>query len=146
MRPMTPTTAPQPPAPSRTDPVLVYDGDCGFCTTSVTFAERHLRPRCRITAWQFADLDALGITEQRSEYEVLWVTPTGTVYGGAQAVARLLLRTGGPWAVVGAVLTLPPVRWLAHGAYRLIARNRHRMPGGTPACALPTNGRPTPPS
>ncbi|GGU49748.1 hypothetical protein GCM10010211_12450 [Streptomyces albospinus] len=143
---MTTLRTPKAPPPARPEPVLVYDGDCGFCTTSVTFAERHLRPRCRITAWQFADLDALGITEQQSQHEVLWVTPTGAVYGGAQAVARLLLRTGGAWAVPGAVLTLPPVRWLAHAAYRLIARNRHRMPGGTAACALPANSRPGPAS
>ncbi|WP_411121910.1 thiol-disulfide oxidoreductase DCC family protein [Streptomyces sp. x-19] len=128
----------------RTRPVLVYDGDCGFCTTSVNFAERHLRPGCRITAWQFADLPELGVTQQRAEHEVLWITPAGAVHGGAQAVAKLLLSAGGPWAVAGAVLTLPPVRWLAHAVYRVIADNRHRMPGGTPACALPANDRPAP--
>ncbi|QRX96004.1 thiol-disulfide oxidoreductase DCC family protein [Streptomyces noursei] len=128
--------------PSRTRPVLVYDGDCGFCTTSVRFAERHIRPRCRITAWQFADLQELGVTQQRAEHEVLWITPTGTVHGGARAVAKVLLNAGGPWAVAGAVLMLPPVRWFAHAAYRLIADNRHRMPGGTAACALPANARP----
>ncbi|MFJ9616235.1 thiol-disulfide oxidoreductase DCC family protein [Streptomyces noursei] len=127
---------------SRTRPVLVYDGDCGFCTTSVRFAERHIRPHCRITAWQFADLEELGVTQQRAEHEVLWITPTGTVHGGARAVAKVLLNAGGPWAVAGAVLTLPAVRWFAHAAYRLIADNRHRMPGGTAACALPANARP----
>ncbi|MFE3648887.1 thiol-disulfide oxidoreductase DCC family protein [Streptomyces sp. NPDC059152] len=132
------------PTTPRTRPVLVYDGDCGFCTTSVNIAERYLRPRCLITAWQFTDLDALGVTQQRAEHEVLWITPTGTVHGGAQAVAKLLLGAGAPWSVAGAVLTLPPVRWIAHAVYRLIATNRHRMPGGTPACALPANSRPNP--
>ncbi|MFE4018154.1 thiol-disulfide oxidoreductase DCC family protein [Streptomyces sp. NPDC059101] len=132
------------PTTPRTRPVLVYDGDCGFCTTSVNIAERYLRPRCLITAWQFTDLDALGVTQQRAEHEVLWITPTGTVHGGAQAVAKLLLGAGAPWSVAGAVLTLPPVRWIAHAVYRLIATNRHRMPGGTPACALPANSRPDP--
>ncbi|MEU5303141.1 DUF393 domain-containing protein [Streptomyces noursei] len=127
---------------SRTRPVLVYDGDCGFCTTSVRFAERHIRPRCQITAWQFADLEELGVTQQRAEHEVLWITPTGTVHGGARAVAKVLLNAGGPWAVAGAVLALPALRWFAHAAYRLIADNRHRMPGGTAACALPANARP----
>ena len=123
-------------------PVLVFDGDCGFCTTSVNFAERRIRPDCTVVAWQFADLPALGVTEERARHEVLWVTPNGRVYGGAAAVARLLLRAGGGWAPLGALLTLPPVSWLAGVGYRLIARNRHRMPGGTPACALPPGGRP----
>ncbi|MGW0560155.1 thiol-disulfide oxidoreductase DCC family protein [Streptomyces sp. NPDC003016] len=126
----------------RTEPVLVYDGDCAFCTTSVNFAERLLRPRCEITPWQFADLDSLGVTRQRAAYEVLWVTPAGAVHGGAQGVAKLLLNAGRGWAVLGALLTLPPLRWLAHGVYRLVANNRERMPGGTPACALPAHRRP----
>ncbi|MDT0345628.1 thiol-disulfide oxidoreductase DCC family protein [Streptomyces litchfieldiae] len=126
----------------RTPPVLVYDGDCAFCTSSVQFAERRVRPRCEIVPWQFADLDGLGVTRRRAEHEVLWVTPRGRVYGGARAVAKALLSAGGAWAVLGAVLSLPVVRWAAHGAYRIIAVNRHRMPGGTPACAIPANRRP----
>ncbi|MEU3949400.1 DUF393 domain-containing protein [Streptomyces sp. NPDC029526] len=120
-----------------TRPVLVYDGDCGFCTSSVTVLQRLLHPDCTVTPWQFADLAALGTSRRRAESEVLWITPAGTVYGGAQAVARLLLRAGKGWAVLGALLTLPPVSWVAHGVYRIVANNRTRLPGGTPACALP---------
>ncbi|MEV0528856.1 DUF393 domain-containing protein [Streptomyces sp. NPDC050439] len=120
----------------RIQPVLVFDGDCGFCTTSVRFVERRVRPRCEIIPWQFADLEALGVPQERAEYEVLWVTPTGTVYGGSQAVAKALLSAGPGWSVLGALLTLPPLRWAAHVVYRLIANNRHRLPGGTAACAL----------
>ncbi|MFC8918065.1 thiol-disulfide oxidoreductase DCC family protein [Streptomyces sp. NPDC057116] len=126
----------------RDRPVLVYDGDCGFCTTCVRFAERRLRPRCVSTPWQFADLDELGVSRQRAEYEALWVTPVGTVHGGSRAVAKLLLSSRGGWPVVGALLGLPGVRRAAHGVYRLVADNRHRMPGGTAACALPGR-RPT---
>lgn len=132
----------------QTLPVLVYDGDCRFCTTSVTLLERMLRLDCSITPWQFADLASLGSTQRRAEYELLWITPTGAVYGGAQAVAKLLLRAGRGWAVLGALLTLPPMRWVAHGAYRTVANHRDRLPGGTSACALPASRRPgrTPPA
>ncbi|MCK7621780.1 DUF393 domain-containing protein [Streptomyces sp. RS10V-4] len=123
-------------------PTLVYDGDCAFCTACVRAAERYVRPRCRITAWQSADLAALGVTRRRAEHEVLWITPPGTVHGGARAAAALLLSARGPWPVAGAVLTLPPVRPLAHVLYRLIATHRHRLPGGTAACALPPAERP----
>ncbi|MGQ4418769.1 thiol-disulfide oxidoreductase DCC family protein [Streptomyces sp. SAS_269] len=126
----------------RTRPVLVYDGDCGFCTASVTLAQRWIGPRCDITARQWADLEALGLTSERAAYEALWVTPDGTVYGGAQAVAKLLSSARGGWAVAGAVLQLAPARWLAHGIYRGIAHNRHRLPGSTAACSSPTNRRP----
>ncbi|MFG3281749.1 thiol-disulfide oxidoreductase DCC family protein [Streptomyces sp. NPDC048111] len=129
----------------RSRPVLVYDGDCAFCSSCVAFVERRIRPRCDTTPWQFADLAALGVVQQRAAYEVLWVTPDGRVRGGAQAVARLLLNAGGVWAVPGALLTLPPLRWIAHGLYRLVADHRDRMPGGTPACALPAARPPGPP-
>ncbi|MEU6621924.1 DUF393 domain-containing protein [Streptomyces litmocidini] len=125
----------------RSRPVLVYDGDCGFCTTSANFAERRVRPRCDIVPWQFADLDALGVTQERAEYEVLWVTPSGAVDGGAQAVAKALLSAGGAWAPLGAVLLLPGIRRVARGVYRLVAAHRHRLPGGTPACAIPRRPR-----
>ncbi|WP_030021913.1 thiol-disulfide oxidoreductase DCC family protein [Streptomyces monomycini] len=123
-------------------PVLVYDGDCGFCTTCVRFAERRIRPRCTVSAWQFTDLEALGVTQERAEHEVLWITPAGSVYGGAQAVAKLLMSARGRWSVPGALLTLPPFRQAAHTVYRLVADHRHRMPGGTAACSLPAHLRP----
>ncbi|RKT18887.1 putative DCC family thiol-disulfide oxidoreductase YuxK [Streptomyces sp. 1114.5] len=132
------------------DPVLVFDGDCAFCSSCVRWAERYLRQTLASGGWeavafQFADLaglDALAggrgeVSAERAEREVLWVTPTGRVYGGAQAVARLLMRSGGAWAYLGAVLTAAPVRPVAALAYRWVARNRHRLPGGTAACALP---------
>jgi len=130
-------------------PVLVYDGDCAFCSACVAFAGRRLAhraaPRWDAVPFQYADLPGLDasagrrglVTRDRAEREVIWVTPAGAVQGGAQAVARLLMRAGGAWAFLGALIALPPVRWIAAPVYRLIARNRQRMPGGTPACALP---------
>lgn len=120
----------------RIRPVLVYDGDCAFCTASVNLARRRLRPRCEIVEWQSADLGSLRVNRKQAEYELLWITPGGVVHGGAQAVAKLLLNAGGRWAVPGALLSLPPIRWLAHGLYRIIANNREHMPGGTLTCAL----------
>jgi predicted DCC family thiol-disulfide oxidoreductase YuxK len=121
-------------------PVLIFDGDCGFCTTSVRFAERRIGVRARVTPWQFADLTALGTTRKRAEHEVLWID-RDRVYGGAQAVAKLLIAAGLPWSPLGFVLRVPPFRWAAQGLYRLIANNRRRLPGGTPACSSSSGRR-----
>ncbi|MFF3305063.1 thiol-disulfide oxidoreductase DCC family protein [Streptomyces sp. NPDC002908] len=126
--------------------VLVYDGDCAFCTTSVTYLMRRLRPKCTAAPWQFTDLDTLGVTRRRAQHELLYISPAGTVYGGAQAVAKILLRAGGIWAWPGGALTLPPARWIAHGIYRVIAAHRDRLPGGSPACAVPTGHLPGQPA
>lgn len=121
----------------RARPVLLFDGDCGFCSSSARFIKRRIPTTADIVPFQTADLDALGTTAARAEREVLWVNRDGRVSGGAAAVARLLRDAGGPWSLLGWVITPPPMRWAAEGVYRLIATNRHRLPGGTPACALP---------
>ncbi|MFG1999921.1 thiol-disulfide oxidoreductase DCC family protein [Spirillospora sp. NPDC048911] len=128
----------------RERPVLLYDGDCGFCTTSVRFLDRRVPTSAEVVAFQFADLAALGTDAEQVSYEVVWVARDGRTYGGAQGVARLLIDAGGLWRPLGMIAVVPPFRWLAHGLYRLVADNRYRLPGGTPACALPPNRRPGP--
>jgi predicted DCC family thiol-disulfide oxidoreductase YuxK len=126
----------------RERPVLVYDGDCGFCTSSIRFIERHVPTSAEIVTFQSTDLDALGTTKERAAHEALWIDRSGRVYGGAQAAAKLLMEAGGLWWVLGAIARIPPFRWLVHGIYRLIAGNRYRMPGATTGCALPVRLRP----
>ncbi|REF36571.1 thiol-disulfide oxidoreductase DCC family protein [Thermasporomyces composti] len=123
-------------------PVLLYDGDCGFCTWSAELLDRWVGTSATLIPWQLADHAALGTTPSRAEREVLWVGTDGRVEGGVAAVARVLRTGRRGWRPLGVLLSLPPVRWLGSGLYWLIARNRHRLPGGTPACALPVERRP----
>ena len=121
-------------------PVFLYDGDCAFCTSSARFIERHIPTSAEVTPWQFADLDALGVSQDDAEASVQWIDPRpdGPVNAaGPAAIARLLVDVGSYWRPVGRLLDWRPVRWIAGPAYRLIARNRHRLPGGTAACRLP---------
>ncbi|MFC5746723.1 thiol-disulfide oxidoreductase DCC family protein [Actinomadura rugatobispora] len=128
----------------RDRPVLLYDGDCGFCTASVRFVERRVPTSAEPVPYQVADLDALGTSVERASREVVWVARDGRLYGGAQAAAMLLVDAGGPWRPLGLLIRVPPLRWAAHGVYRLVAGNRGRLPGATPACALPAEQRPGP--
>ncbi len=116
-------------------PVLVFDGDCAFCTNCVRGLER-IGPRARIVAWQLTDLPALGLTEEQAAAAVQWVGIDGSVRGGHEAIAAALVSAGGPWRRLGQLLLAPGVTWIAARAYRLIAANRYRLPGGTPACAV----------
>ena len=65
-----------------------------------------------------------------------WVEIDGTIRSGHEAVAAALRSAGGVWALAGRVLLAPGISPIAAGAYRLVADNRHRLPGGTPACAV----------
>ena len=118
-------------------PTFVYDGDCAFCTTCAEFVGRRIPTRARVLPWQFSDLDALGLTVAECDAAVQWIGTDGTRAAGPDAIARLLGDSRPVWRVLGGLLRLPPVRALAWPAYRWVARNRHRMPGGTAACSLP---------
>lgn len=118
-------------------PTFVYDGDCAFCTMCADFVGRRIPTGVRVVPWQFADLDGLGLTVEECEEAVQWVGTDGVRAAGPDAIARLLGASRPGWRVLGAALRLPPVRALAWPGYRWVARNRHRLPGGTAACALP---------
>ena len=118
-------------------PTFVYDGDCSFCSSCATFVERRIPSRAEVVPWQFADLDALGLTLEQVERAVQWVGTDGTVASGPDAIALLLRDAGRLWQVPGTALRLPPVRLAAWPAYRWVANHRHLLPGGTAACSLP---------
>ncbi len=120
-------------------PVLVFDGDCGFCTTSARVLSQRLRRSpgdYAVEPWQVLDLEALGLTVAQCDQSVQWVGADGRREHAEGAIGRALLASR-PWVrPLGAVLLLPVVRPLAGVVYRWVSRNRHRLPGGTPACAL----------
>lgn len=122
--------------------MLVFDGDCAFCTSCARLLERS-GPQADVVAWQVADLDALGITAAQAAEAVRWVAVDGTVRSGHEALAAALGTTARPaWRIAGRALLLPGISPLAAAGYRLVARNRHRLPGGTSACATGP-GQPT---
>jgi predicted DCC family thiol-disulfide oxidoreductase YuxK len=118
---------------ARRRPVLLFDGDCAFCTSCARLLER-IGPEAEIAAWQVSDLDELGVTAAQAAQAVRWIESDGTVRSGHEAIAAALGVASAPWRIAGRMLVLPGISPLAAAVYRLIARNRQRLPGGTPAC------------
>lgn len=115
--------------------LVLFDADCGFCT----------RAAGRLARWTAAtvaplhahDLEALGVDAGRADREMPAVLASDEVVYGADAVAAAL-ASGRVWArAAGTAMRLPGVRTLARATYAAVARNRHRLPGGTGACRLP---------
>lgn len=115
--------------------VLVFDGDCALCTSCAQWASKHVHATAEVIAYQHADLLNLGLTAEQCASALQYVDRGGRAHSGAAAVGRFLYEAGGRWRIVGAVLLLPGIRNLSQIVYRVIARNRHRLPGGTAACA-----------
>jgi predicted DCC family thiol-disulfide oxidoreductase YuxK len=89
-----------------------------------------------VLPWQDVDLEGMGLTPDRARSEVLWIDRDGGVLGGAPAIAQALRISGGFWALLGLLLSVPPISWLTPPLYRLVAANRYRLPGGTAACRV----------
>jgi predicted DCC family thiol-disulfide oxidoreductase YuxK len=113
---------------------LLFDGDCGFCSSSARLAAR-LAPDVAVQPYQQSDLAALDLTAGQCAEALQWVGPGGPA-AGAAAVARLLIAAGKGWAFAGRLLLTPGIRLLAGVVYRAVAANRYRLPGGTPACRV----------
>ena len=120
--------------------LLVFDGDCAFCTTWVNRLEAILPVFPHASPWQWLDLDQYGLTTD-DVHDYAWVITPHRQFAGHLAFSALLRMQ--PTAVLrfaGHILATPPFSWVAALGYKFISANRHRLPGGTPACALP---RPT---
>lgn len=116
---------------------LVFDGDCGFCSQCARFAARRLPTGVDVIAWQEVPrLADYGLTMDQVERGVCWVDRSGVVWDRHRGVARILVAMGRGWAVLGMVMDLPGLRIAAAVGYRLVARYRHLLPGGTPACRV----------
>ncbi len=118
------------------EPLLIFDGDCGFCTTSVDWLRRALPAMPPAEPYQWTDLEAYGLTRAEASSRV-WMVVAGTRYGGHLALSALLRhQPSAAWRFAGWMLATPPFSIAAAIGYRLVARYRSLLPGGTPACAV----------
>ena len=92
-----------------------------------------------LTPWQRLtpeQLEQLGLTRDDVRCAAWWIDETGRRSRGHLAIGRALAAASGLWRVLGLLLLVPPLRWLAAAAYPLVARLRHCLPGGTPGCRM----------
>ena len=118
-------------------PLLIFDGDCGFCTSSANFIVNHSSLGVIAEPWQYLELSDYGITEAEASSKVqLWLD--GKIYAGHVAVAKLLQGEKNIFLkALGKLALVPVFSQLASFLYFLTAKYRHKLPGGTPACKLP---------
>ena len=117
--------------------LLIFDGDCAFCTTWVDRLRDALPAFPEAQPSQWTDLSAYALSDDNVARYAWYVTPRRQ-YAGHLALSALLRRQPRfGLRFLGWLIATPPWSWLAAGGYSLVARFRHRLPGGTPACAMP---------
>ena len=118
--------------------MLVYDGDCGFCSRSVQFILRHERRRDLLFVPRESDLgkDLRRRFHLEAVESMLWVCD-GEVAIESGAVLRAASYLGGFWAVLAAIGSVVPTP-IRNWAYRWIARNRRRLSSAAGMCFVPS--------
>jgi predicted DCC family thiol-disulfide oxidoreductase YuxK len=116
--------------------LLVFDGDCAFCSSAVAVARKRIRPDADMVPWQVSDLETLGLTEAACREAVHYRDSGGEWSSAGRAVTTMLRDGRRPWSWLGRIGGAPVISWLVERCYRLVAANRYRLPGGTPACRV----------
>jgi len=115
--------------------ILIFDGDCGFCTSSANWISSN-SDRFQIKPWQSLDLSLFGLTEDEVSSAVYWIDGTDK-YSGHVAIGKSLRANKNRlFQALGSVLLFKPFGPIFIIAYKILARYRHKLPGSTTACKI----------
>ncbi|WP_421361971.1 thiol-disulfide oxidoreductase DCC family protein [Agrobacterium rosae] len=120
-------------------PLIVFDGECGFCSRDIDFVLRHdTKKLFRFTPAQ----SELGTALMRhygyrmDNYETSLLIEHGIAYPRSDGVLRVLKLLGGTISIAAMLRGVP--RGLRDNVYDLVARNRMKIAGRRQACRMPT--------
>jgi predicted DCC family thiol-disulfide oxidoreductase YuxK len=110
-------------------PTVLFDGTCRFCRAQAARLARLTRGRVAFenaygdgVRARFPMLPATGMLG-----EMKFVDGDGRVYGGAAAIARAFVVSGGVLGLGARLYAVPPVRQIANALYRAAAARRLRL-------------------
>lgn len=108
-------------------PLLIFDGDCGFCRRCVGWMQKIAGDRADYASSQEVGADFPSIPPAEFTREVKLVEADGRVYGAAEAVFRLIFdgsRNRWSGLPLWAYRKVPGMRWASELGYRFVASHR----------------------
>ncbi len=117
-------------------PVLLFDGECGFCNKSVQFFLKREKSR----VMHFAPLQSEAGKGLRTYFEIdpkidsIILIKDYSAYIKSCAALRLTLYMKGLWPLMTVFLIIPP--FLRNMVYDAIAKRRMQLAGRVESCAL----------
>jgi len=110
--------------PNDERPIMIYDGDCGFCRRWIARSRNVTGGRVEYLPYQTEGLlGRLGVSPVDAERAVQLVFPDGTRQEGAAAVFGALAEVP-RYRRLQVISSLPVLGTLTEWVYRLVARNR----------------------
>jgi predicted DCC family thiol-disulfide oxidoreductase YuxK len=120
-------------------PLVLFDGVCNLCSSSVQFILR----RDKKKQFLFASLQGKKGQEVLQQYKLetnnfnsFILLEDGNIYTRSTAVLRMMKRLGGGWKLLYAFIIIPP--YIRDAVYNVIAHNRYNWFGKQEACWVPT--------
>jgi lipase maturation factor 1 len=106
-------------------PVVLYDGECAFCTAWARHWQARLGPRIDfLPAARAAEIPFVP-PDLDLESALHFVSPDGTIHRGAQAVLAVWAASGQRRFRLALARHLPGFTWAAEAVYRFVAAHRH---------------------
>jgi predicted DCC family thiol-disulfide oxidoreductase YuxK len=129
-------------------PLILFDGQCGFCHKGVQWVIRHDQgDRFRFAPQESAlpaaifhryGIDAPAILRNNSVYMVVEAgTHRERLLAQSDVTVNILLHLGSRWRLLGYFLRAVP-KSLRDAGYRMVARNRYRLGKRYETCPIPT--------
>ena len=130
--------------------LMLYDGLCGFCNSSVQW----LLKRDKFDRFRFAPqqstlagdvllrhgIDRQAMLKSNSVYLVMDLgSSSERLLQRSDVTVQALLSLGGKWKLLGYCLRMLP-RFIRDAGYTLVAQNRYRLSGRYDVCPIPTAG------
>jgi predicted DCC family thiol-disulfide oxidoreductase YuxK len=119
--------------------VILFDGVCNFCNTTINFIIDH-DPKQR---FRFASLQSDAGQqllrrhhEPTTDFDSVILLKGGKVFHKSDAALEIALDLGGLWPLLYGFKIVP--RFVRNAVYDFVARNRYRWFGRLDACRLPT--------
>jgi predicted DCC family thiol-disulfide oxidoreductase YuxK len=104
-------------------PILIFDGDCGFCRRWVARWKMITGERVDYAPFQEVSARFPEILKESFARSVMLIDENGKKYEGAEAVFRVL-NLGGKGMALGCYERLPPFRFFSEFFYRFVASHR----------------------
>ena len=119
--------------------VVLFDGVCNFCNSSINFIIEHDKKNY----FKFAPLQseiAQKLLKENNldspDIDSVILIEDGTVFTHSTAALKIARGLGGIWSVGYVFIVIP--KFIRDFFYKLFAKNRYRLFGKKDACMMPT--------
>ncbi len=120
-------------------PVILFDGVCNLCSSSVQFIIKHdPKQQFRFASLQgeFGQQVLLEHQLPANDFNSFILLENGQLYTKSTGALKVVKKLSGLWPLLYGFIIVPP--FIRNAVYQWVASNRYRWFGKKEACWLPT--------